>query len=149
MERLQIEVCRHKTGELPVVVILINLEELVLVSRYDGEPVLGYRFVELRVKVRKTEGVDDIVHIGHHSRRHLVILCLQLILTGLQSLDESLLGRGVLDGGSHPVLLFVQPVFGDTLIPCGRSEDTTQVTAHEEISLTGCYGITQDAHLGE
>ena len=149
MERLQVEVCRHKTGELPVVIVLINLEELVLVSRYDGEPVLGYRFVELRVKLRETEGVDDIVHIGHHSRRHHVVLCLQLILTGLQSLDESLLSRGVLDRGSLPVLLFVQPVFGDTLIPCGGGKHTTQVTAHEEIPLTGCYGIAQDAHLGE
>ena len=63
MVELQIEVGGHKRREVAVVVFLVDVEELYLLPRHDGEPVLSQCAFQARIEGGELEGVQHIVHV--------------------------------------------------------------------------------------
>ena len=57
MVELQVEVGSHEVGELVVVVLLIDMEQLLVVGGHDGEAVLGQMLAEQRVELLQLRGV--------------------------------------------------------------------------------------------
>ena len=111
VEDLQIEVGCHETGELPVVVILVDVEQLFFLGRHNGKPVLGNGIVESLVEIGQLVGVDDVVHVDHHPCRSIVVLLLQCILACLQFVHERHFGRRILDRLGLAVLFLPEAVF--------------------------------------
>ena len=126
-----------------VVVVFVDVEQLQVVGRHDGEAVVSQCLHQLGFLAAELEGVDDVLR-------------LQLILTCLQPCHEGLFFLGVADGSHLPVdgvPLFVvarlspEAVFHYLVVPRRGAEQSAQVGTHEAVALPCGEGIAQDAHF--
>ena len=102
MIQLQVEVGRHEVGELVVVVLLVDLEQLRIAGRHDGEALLAQLLAQLRVKFLQLRWVQQVLHVHAQPLGNVEVLLLQLGFARLHALDEGLLHVVVLQ---HVVLL--------------------------------------------
>ena len=106
MEGLQEEVGGHKTGEVVIVVALIDVEQLVFLSGHNGKSLTAEGFLQPRVEGGELEGVHDIGDVHQLSGSSGEIVGFQFFLARFQFGHESLLLFGVADR-SHFVALGV------------------------------------------
>ena len=149
MEHLQEEVGSDEVGELMVVVAFIYMEQLLLITGYDGKGVLGQGLTEFRVERSQLEGVDEVVHIHHHPVGGHEVLLFQRLLTVLELLHEGFLGISIGKGLGLAIFLFPETVVHLLTIPRGGLEDGTEVATHEAITLTGGKSVPQDSCLAD
>ena len=147
MEGLQIQVGSHETGELPVVVVLVNMKELLIITWHNGKTVLGNGLIEPLVEVCQLIGIDDVGHIDHRPCRNNIVLLLQRVFMRLQLIDEIQLSLRILDRLRLTFLLFPEAVFHLFRIPCGSTEESTQVTVHETVAVACRHCIAQHTCL--
>ena len=117
MKSLEVEISGDETGELSIVVTLVDMEELVFFTRNNGKAVFANGIIESLVEGFQLERVDDVLHVNHHPGRNHVILGLQKILAFFQLLDESLFGGSVLDRSCLSVFLFPKAVLHFLSVP--------------------------------
>ena len=96
VENLQVEVGGHEVGEVVVVVLLVDLEQLVHTCGHDAETVLAQLLTEQRVEILELCGVDHVLDVHFLIWPHLEVLLLEFVLALLHALDEGLLLIGVL-----------------------------------------------------
>ena len=159
---LQEQIGRHKRGEVAVVVLLVDVEQLVVGSRDNGKAVSGQLLAEQRVKDLQLRGVHEVAYVHPQSLVGIEIQLLQLVLAQLQPLHEGLLLRRVfqhlqLVGGT---VVVVAPRLVATLldaaevqalvklphqrvVPRRRLIDTAQIGILERETLTGGWGMTE------
>ena len=95
---LQIEVGGHKRREIAVVVFLVDVEELYLLPRHDGESVLSQCAFQARVEGGELEGVQHIVHVDQLSAFRVEVLLAQFVLASLDFRHKGRLGGCVFYG---------------------------------------------------
>ena len=156
--QLQIEVGSHKAGEVAVVVLLVDVEQLRVVRRHNGKSLFGQVLTECRVEVLQLLRVQQVVHVHTQTFFHFEILLHQLILAFFQTLHERCLHIGVgnefllVDGtqiGITPTLVIlafyalqlVVEGIHQRIIPSGRLEDAAQVGILEGIAFLCRRGI--------
>ena len=96
MIELQVEVGGHEAGEVGIVVLLVDLEELVQVGGHDAETVFAQLLAELRVELLELRGVGEVQHVDTQTWSNLEVLLFELVLTLLHAFDEGFLLIGVL-----------------------------------------------------
>ena len=166
VEELHEEVGGDEVGEVDIVILLVDLKQLVVLSRHDGKPLLTQPRHQTLVSIAELHGVVEIAHVHLVSSGGGEVLCQQHLFAGLQLLDEGLLLRCGLDGLGidvavvevTPILFFATLQVEEVLAFCvedihqrvvpGRGpKDTTQVGILEGVSLAGVEGVAQDAHF--
>ena len=96
---LQVEVGGHEVGHVCIVVTLIDMEQLVVLGRYDGETVTPQLVAQTTVELLHLHGIHHITHIDTMTLlAGLEVLLLQNLLAGLQLADERLFRLADLDG---------------------------------------------------
>ena len=165
---LQVEVGGHEVGELVVVVLLVDVEQLVVGGRHDGEAVLGQMLAEQRVELLQLRGVHQVLHVHAQPFASLEVSLHQLFLALLQTIDECLLlirelQQSCLLGGTIVVVaprfvvlhlhVFEIGILGEfphqRVIPGGGAVDTSHVGILEGEALLGSGRIAQQANVAQ
>ena len=88
--KLQIEVGGYEVGELPIVVLLVYLEQLCVSCWYNGKAVFAQMLTQLLVKLLNLRRIQQVAHVDAQSFGHIKVLLLKFSFSVLQALDESL-----------------------------------------------------------
>ena len=112
MEGLQKEVGGHEAGEVVIVVALIDVEQLVFLSRHDGKSLTTQSLLQPWVERGELEGVHDIGYVHQLSGSAGEVVGFQFVLASFQFGHESLFLLGVADGGHAVTLGVLFSLFG-------------------------------------
>ena len=160
--QLQEQVGGDKAGELLVVVLLIDMEQLVVGGGNDGKAVLCQMLAEQGVELLQLLGIDEVTHVHAQILGGVEVLFLQLIHALLEPFHEVLFLLGVFDESFHltgtvvevaprlVLLLFDAFEVGffvelphQGVVPRGTLIDTADIGILEGESLTGGGGVTE------
>ena len=165
---LQEEVGGHEVGELVIVVLLVDMEQLVVVGGHDGEAYLGQMLAEQRVKLLQLCRVHQVLHVHAQTLSSLEVSLLQLILAGLQTVDELLLLIRKLDQADllRSTVVIVAPrlvvlhldvlevgflgkLVHQRVIPGSRAVDTSDIGVLEGVALLGSGRIAEQSDVAQ
>ena len=163
---LQIKVGGHKVGEFIIVVLLVELEQLIVVSRHNGKAFCRQMPAQVLVEILQLRWVHNVLHVHPQVARHIEVLLHKLVLTILQTLDKGLLHivvvqQVLLVDGTHvglaPALALlalnvVQTVVKgphQRVVPGGLGVNTSDVGVHEGESALGSRSVAQCTNVGE
>ena len=154
VEGLQEEVGGHETGEVVIVVALIDVEQLVFLSWHDGKSLTTQSLLQPWVERGELEGIHNIGNVHQLSGSAGEVAGLQFVLASFQFGHESLFLLGIADGGHAVTLGVLFSLFGVFLavpesffqycvIPGGAAEDAAQIGIHKAVTLTGREGVAK------
>ena len=167
---LQEEVGGHEVGEVGVVVLLVDVEQLLVLSGHDGKALAPQLAAQPIVKRLQLHGVHHVAHVYPLAvLLRQEILLQQQLLACLQLADEGLFLSGQPDGhhlrvhlvvGVAPrgVVAILPLVVGLQLLPAlplqrvvpgGTLEHAPQEGIAEGVALAGPEAVAQHAQLGD
>ena len=158
MEGLQEEVGGDEAGELVVVVVLVDMEQLQVVGRHDGEAVAPERLHQSRLLAAQLVGIDDVRRVDDGPLRCVEVVRLQLILAGLQPLYERLFLPRIADRchlpHEHVAILVVAHLAPEAflhhlVVPRRGVEQSAQVGVHEAVALPRGESVAQHAQFAD
>ena len=156
MIELQVEVGGHEVGHIRIVVTLIDMEQLIVLSRHNGKAITSQFVAQTTVELLHLHGIHHIAHVNTMTLlAGFEVLLLQNLLAGLQLADERLFRLADLDGhlGVGLVVVVAPAVVAIILdihllnlfptyhhqrvVPRRTLEDATQEGIAERIAATG------------